>query len=107
MKKLTPREREKGKEYVRMIQAAKIPIFIEPEDEHEREVSICQDDAHDAMVFDFGGATGIILPLRIIPNLSNLVISGVGIRLFRWPSGRFQPLEEREGGEWPNYCFPG
>ena len=108
MKKSTSHETEKDRELARRIRAAGIPILAESNKDEAPALLIRQDiNAYESMVFDIDGGAGLILSLNIIPNIPVFVFSGVYIRVARWPSARFQPLEENYRGEWPHYDFYG
>jgi hypothetical protein len=108
MQKLTRRERDKEKELAGRIQAAGIPLVVEPNKNEEPEILIRQDvEAYESTVFDVNGGAGLILPIRITPNVPVFELSGIDISLARWPNVWFRPLEENYGGEWPHYSFYG
>lgn len=107
-KELTPREREKDRELVRRIQAAGIPIIVETGKDEVPDLLIRQDfDAYESMVFDVNGGAGLILPLRVTPNIPIFAFSGVDISVPRWANVWFRPLEDNHSREWPHYQFHG
>lgn len=108
MKRSTPRECEKDRELARRIHAAGIPVFFEAKKDEVPELLIRHDfDAYESIVFNDGARTGLILPLRIVPNIPVFVFSAFEICLPKWTNVWFTPLEENLGNRWPHYQFCG
>jgi hypothetical protein len=108
MKTSTRRGREKSRELRRRFRAAGIPVSFESENDEVPELLIRQDfDTYDTFVFNFGARSGLILPLKIVPNISIFVFSSFDICLPRWPNAWFRLLEENVGDRWPHYQLGG
>ena len=107
MKSLTHRERERGRELARRVRAAGIPV-VEPITDEVPELLIRQDnDAYESLAFDVNGRTGLILPLKVVPNIPVFVFSGFAICLEGCPGLWFRQLARNDRGEWPHYVFDG
>jgi hypothetical protein len=108
MKLLMRLKREMSEDLERRIRAARIPIAPKIEKGEEPELLIRQDsDAYESTVFDATGGAGLILPLKIVPNIPVFVLSGFDIFLERWPNAWFRLLEQNGGDNWPHYNFHG
>jgi len=108
MKRLAHREREKHQKLVRRLRAAGIPVYFETNEDAVEELLIRQDfDAYESILFDVNEGAGVILPLRITPNIPVFAFSGFDVRLPRWPEVCFRPLKENVPGQWPHYEFWG
>src|SRR5215831_6457883 len=101
-------EDEKERELLRRAKAAGIPVESDTEQPRVSALLISQDTkARDSEVFDVNGGAGLVLALKIVPNIPVFVFSDFHFELDRWKDGWFQPLEEVEDPDWPRYEFHG
>jgi hypothetical protein len=99
---------ERERELFRRIKAAGIPIAEFPEREEDAQLLIKQNvDAYDSSIFELNGGAGLVVPLKIVPNIPIFVLSGIHIELDRWKDALFCPLQETEDCTWPRYEFAG
>jgi hypothetical protein len=95
---------EKGRELMRRIQAAGIPVNVDVA--KDSALLIRQDfEAYESMIFDVNAGAGIVLPLKITPIMPEFVFSDFHVELPRWENAWFRLLEETDTSDWRHYEF--
>lgn len=106
MSKVAKDERER--ELLRRAKATGIPVANDGEQPQVSALLISQDaEARDSEIFDVNAGAGLVLALKIVPNIPVFVFSDFHFELDRWKDGWFRPLEEVEDPDWPRYEFYG
>ena len=105
MNRLASYDFERERQLSRRIRLAGIPIARSFSDHGAPPLLIRQDLAscNSSEIFDFGGGTGLVLPLKIVPSIGRFFLSAFHVQLDRWRDGCFRPLEAMERREWPHY----
>jgi hypothetical protein len=100
---------EKVRELLRRVNAAGIPVANPIYEQKVPSILIRPDfeSYYGSELFDFGGGTGLVLPLKIVPSVSGFIFSDFYVELDRWRDARFRLLEEMENSDWPHYEFYG